>query len=96
MIHMQKRIADRKGNVVTINVIVNISCIYTFCHILTPLLLSENLIRMAAPIIIDVEDESSDKENEAPEVATGHTASFEADRSGLSSISNLFHSEVAI
>ena len=37
---------------------------------------------MAAPIIIDVEDDS-DKENEAPEeVVTGHTASFEAIRSG--------------
>ena len=40
---------------------------------------------MAAPpsIIIDVEDDS-DKENEAPEgpVASGHTASFEADCTG--------------
>ncbi len=40
---------------------------------------------MAAPIIIDVEDDS-DKENEAPEeVVTGHTASFEAIRSGETS-----------
>ena len=51
---------------------------------------------MAAPIIIDVEDDSSDKENEVPEVATGHTASFEANRSGLSSIFNLTPSEVAV
>ena len=49
---------------------------------------------MPALIIIDVEDDSSDKENEVPEIATGHTASFEADRSGLSSISNLFHSKL--
>ena len=51
---------------------------------------------MAAPIIIDVEDESSDKENEVPEITTGHTASFEADRSGLSSIFNLFHSKCCL
>ena len=51
---------------------------------------------MAAPIIIDVEDDSSDKENEVPEVATGHTASFEANRSGLSSICNSALSEVTV
>ena len=51
---------------------------------------------MAAPIIIDVEDDSSDKENEVPEVATGHTASFEANRSGLSSIFNSALSEVTV
>ena len=55
---------------------------FTHCyHLITLLLLSERLIRMAAPIIIDVESDS-DKENEAPEVVTGHTASFEANRSG--------------
>ena len=37
---------------------------------------------MTTPVIIDVESDS-DKENEAPEeVVTGHTASFEANRSG--------------
>ena len=39
---MRKKIADRKGKRCDFNVIVNISCIYTFCHLLTPLLLSES------------------------------------------------------
>ena len=40
---------------------------------------------MAIPVIIEVETSDSDKENEEPgqeQVVTGHTASFEAIRSG--------------
>ena len=43
---------------------------------------------MAIPVIIEVETSDSDKENEEPEqvqVVTGHTASFEAVRSGETS-----------
>ena len=63
-----------------------ISCIYTFIVFCNPsVAFRVSVYIMAIPVIIEVETSDSDKENEEPgqeQVVTGHTASFEAIRSG--------------